>query len=126
MKKIDAVVIKETQYIALWTLLLSVLMQAVFLVIGKWDVTVLFGNLLSGAAAVLNFLFMGIGIQKAVEKEEKEAKNAIKLSQAYRLLFLVIVAVLGAVLPCFHLWASLIPLLFPRIAIALRPLFDKK
>lgn len=126
MKQIDAVIIKETKYIAVWVLLLSVLMQAVFLVIGKWDYTVLFGNLLSGGAAVLNFFLMGVGIQKAMDKEEKEAKNAIKLSQAYRLLFLVIVAVLGAVLSCFNLWAVLIPLLFPRIAIVFRPFFDKK
>lgn len=126
MNKIDVTVKKETQYIAVWVLLLSVLMQAVFLVIGKWDYTVLLGNLLSGSAAVLNFLLMGITVQNAITKEEKDAKSAMKVSQIYRNLFLLIVAVLGVALPCFNLWATVLPLFFPRIAIAFRPLFDKK
>ena len=35
-------------------------MQAAFLVSGFWDYTVLLGNLLSAAAAVLNFFLLGI------------------------------------------------------------------
>ncbi len=126
MKKIDSTVIKETKYIALWVLLLSVLMQAVFLVIGKWDYTVLLGNVLSGAAAILNFFLMGITVQNAVEKDEKDAKSSMKVSQLYRFLFLVVVVIIGAVLPYFSIWTVIIPLFFPRIAIAFRPFFDKK
>ena len=55
MKKIDATVLKETKYILFWALILSALMQAVFLIIRQWDYTVLLGNLLSGGSAVLNF-----------------------------------------------------------------------
>ncbi len=47
--KIDAIVRRETIYIAVWVGILSLLMEAVFLIIGKWDYTVLLGNLLSGA-----------------------------------------------------------------------------
>ena len=126
MKKIDATVLKETVYIAAWVLIFSALMQSVFLVIGKWDYTVLLGNLLSGCAVVLNFFLMAQTVCKAVEREAGDAKNLMKLSQTYRFLFLVAVVVLGATLSCFNLWATAIPLLFPRIAIAFRPLFDKK
>ena len=126
MKKVDPTVWKETGYIAAWMLVFSVLMQAVFLVLGKWDYTVLLGNLLSAAVSVLNFFLMGLTVQNALQKEEKDAKNALKLSQTYRTLMLLAVAILGAVLPCFQLWAVLIPLLFPRVSIALRPLFDKR
>lgn len=126
MKKVDPTVWKETGYIAVWMLIFSALMQAVFLIIGKWDYTVLLGNLLSGAVSVLNFFLMGLTVQNALQKEEKEAKNALKLSQTYRLLLLLVTAILGAMLPCFHLWAVLIPMLFPRVAIALRPLFGKQ
>lgn len=126
MNKIDETVKKETAYIALWVLILSVLTQAVFLIIGKWDYTVLLGNLLSGSAAVLNFFLMGISLQKALGKEEKDAQNAMKLSRTYRNLFLLVVTVLGVTLPWFNLWTVLLPLLFPRIAIVFRPLFDKK
>ncbi len=124
MKKVDATVRRETTYILLWVLVLSVLLQAVFLVLQKWDITVLLGNALSGAAAVLNFFFMGLTVQKALEKDEKDAKTAMKLSQTWRMLFLVVVTAVGAAF--LNLWAAVIPLFFPRVAISFRPLFDKK
>lgn len=126
MKKIDATVIKESKYIALWVLLLSLLMQAVFLVIGKWNYTVLLGNLLSGAAGIFNFLLMGITVQKALLKGEEEAKSYIKVSQLYRLLLLAVVVAIGMAVPCFNRLSVVIAVFFPRIAIAIRPLLDKK
>lgn len=126
MKKIDATVIKETKYIAAWVLILSVLLQAVFLILGKWDYTVLLGNLLSAAVTILNFFLMGITVQKALNKEEKEAKSAMKVSQLYRNLLVLGVLVIGVVLPCFSTWTVIIPIVFPRIAIACRPLLDKR
>ena len=126
MKKVDQTVLKETGYIASFVLLLSVLMQAVFLIIGKWNITVLLGNLLSGAVAVGNFFLMGLTVQAAVSKEEKQAKNMMKLSQSGRLLLLFAAAAIGVLLPCFNTVTSLVPLFFPRIAIALRPLFLKR
>ena len=126
MKKMDPVVIKETKYIAYFVIILSIAMEAVFLILRKWDVTVLLGNILSASAAVLNFLFMGITVQNAVMKDEKDAKTAVKASQSLRTFFLFAVAAIGALVPIFNIWSSLIPLLFPRIAIMFRPLFDKE
>lgn len=123
MNKIDKTVLKETKYIACWVLFLSMIAEAVFLIIGKWDYTVLFGNLLSGALVILNFFLMGITVQKAVNKEEKEAKTAMKVSQLYRNLMIIVVTVIGVALKCFNTWIVLIVLFFPRIAVAFRPLF---
>ena len=125
MTKIDKTVIKETKYIGSWVVLLSAVMEAVFLVLGKWDYTVLLGNSLTGIAGVLNFLLMGITVQKAVEKEEKAARAAMKVSHMYRTLFMLVVVIVGVVAPCFNIWAVIIPLFFPRIAIAIRPILDK-
>lgn len=125
MKKIDPTVIKETKYIALFCLILSLLLQAVFLVIGKWDYTVLLGNILSLFFSVFNFLLMGITVQKAVMKDEKEAKNTMKVSQVYRNLLILIVCVIGIAAPVFNNWSVIIPIFFPRVAIALRHLFGK-
>ncbi|MGN0789349.1 MAG: ATP synthase subunit I [Christensenellales bacterium] len=124
--KLDKTIYKETAYIAIWTLIFSVLMNAVFLVVKKWDLTVLWGNLLSLAVGVLNFFLLGVTVQKALAYDEKKAKNALKLSQSLRLLMTFVIAVVGVVLKCFNPVAVLVPLLFPRIAIAMRPLFDKK
>ena len=126
MTKIDSTVLRETKYIAAFVAVLSLLIQSVFLVAGIWNYTVLLGNILGFAAATGNFLLMGITVQKAVEKEEKDAKNLMKLSQSLRLLMMFIIALLGYVLPFFNTVAVIIPFLFPRIAIAVRPLFNKE
>lgn len=126
MAKVDATVRRETGYVALWVLLFSALLQAAFLLIGQWTPPVLWGNLLSGTAAVGNFFLMGLTVQKALTQDEKQAANTMRLSQTGRLFLLFLIAMIGVLLPrAFSLWTVLIPLLFPRIAIALRPLFNK-
>ena len=147
MKKIDSVVRRETLFIAMWTLIFSVLMEAVFLIGGWFDYTVPLGNLLGATAAVLNFFLMGISVQIAVEKDRKandygndtdeadensvgrvhkEAKQVMKISQMLRNFMLLGFCVVGAVVPCFNLVAVLVPLLFPRIAVMLRPMFLRR
>lgn len=76
-KKVDGTVRKETIYIAAAVLILSMLMQAVFLIIKRWDYTVLLGNLLGGGVAVLNFFLMGLTVQKATSEDEKRAKTVM-------------------------------------------------
>lgn len=126
MKKIDSAVLKETAFVGTVVLILSVLMQAVFLIIGKWDYTVLLGNILGFVAAVGNFFLMGLSVQKALGKEEKEAKGVMKTSQSLRLLMLAAVCAVGYLAPVFHILAVVIPLLFPRIAFFVRPLIKKE
>lgn len=126
MKNVSEAVARETKYIAAWVIILSIIMQAVFLITGHWDYTVILGNLLSGVFAVLNFFLMGITVQKAVEKDEKDAKAQMRASQSMRTFMLFAVAAVGVLIPCFNTWASLIPLFFPRIAIAARPLFKNQ
>lgn len=126
MKPIEPAVKKETAYIAGWSLLLSVVMELVFWIVGAMDYTVPLGNLLGVAASLLNFFLMGLTIQSAVGLEEKAASAKLKLSQRLRMLMVLVLAVLGLVLPCFHTIAVLVPFFFPRIAISFRPLFDRK
>ena len=126
MKKIDPTVLKETAYITAFTIIFSMFMQAVFLIVQKWDYTVLLGNLLGIIAVVLNFFLMGLTVQTAVLKEEKDAKNLMKLSQTGRLFMMFVFALIGYLVPVFNAVAVVIPFLFPRIAIMLRPFFMKK
>lgn len=126
MAKIDRVVVKETRYIAGITIILSILMEAVFLIIGMWSYKVLMGNLLGAAVAVANFLLMGITVQNAVQKDEKDAAPLMKVSQMLRNLMLLITALLAFLLPFINPAAAIIPLFFPRIAIFLIPVRDRK
>ena len=125
-EKVDKTVIKETLYISVWVLILSAVTQAVFLIIGKWSLSVLFGNLLSGVTGILNFFLMGLTVQAAVIKDEKKAALSMKVSQILRMLLIFAVATVGVLLNCFNTVTVILPLFFPRIAISFRPLFNKK
>lgn len=116
---------KETRFIAAAVLILSVLMQAVFLIIGKWDYTVLLGNLWGVVLAVGNFFLMGLTVQKCLTLEPDEAKKKMKLSQQGRLLMLLVLCMLGAALPWFNTIALLVPQFFPRIGVTIRGLTMK-
>ena len=127
INKIDKVVYKEVCFVGVWVLIFSAVMEAVFLIIGKWNYTVLLGNLLSGGIGVLNFLLLGMTVQKALSTgDPKKAGNMMKLSQVARLLLMGGVAALGATLDCFNLWATLIPLLFPRLSMVIRQIMLRK
>ncbi len=123
--KVDKTVIKETKYISFFVIILSVLMQSVFLIISKWNYTVLLGNIYGAAIAVLNFFVMGLYVQKAVGQDEKEAKQTVKASQSLRFAAIILLAGVGVVIPVFNPVTVVIPLIFPSIAVFLRPLIDK-
>lgn len=126
MKNLDPVIKRETLYVGAWVLILSAVMQAVFLIIGKWDYTVLLGNVLTGGAAVLNFFLMALTVKKAVEKDEKDARTTMKASQSLRNLMMFAVVAVGVLVPCFNVWTSIIPVFFPRISMLLRAISNKK
>ncbi len=125
--KIDKTVIKETKYITTFVAIFSVLMQAIFLIIGKWHFTMLFGNLWGAAVAIGNFFVMGLYIQKAVSQDEKEARQTMKGSLSMRFAALVLLTGIGiAVFYNHNSWITVAaPLVFPSFAIYLRPLFDR-
>lgn len=115
-KNVDATVIRSTRYIAVVVLIGSLLMQAVFLVIGRWDYTVLLGNLLGAAAAIANFFIMALTVQRALDAGDKDhANKSTQLSRSMRMLMMLVVCVIGHLAPCFNLFAVAIPLAFPSI-----------
>ncbi len=124
MQKPEKAVIQNTLYIAIWQVILAGLMQAVYLIIEKWSVPVLLGGLFGSVIAVINFFAMAMTVQKVVSLEPKDATAKIKLSQLLRFLAIIVLAVVGCLL--FDPVATVIPLLFPRFAIMLFPLFNKK
>jgi hypothetical protein len=127
LKKVHGTVLKETKFVGAWVLIFSALMQAVFLIIQKWDYTVLLGNILSAAAGIISFFFLGITIIKAVSSGDPAyAKKLMRASQAIRTFFLFGIALLGALLPCFNIWATVIPIIFPRLALLIRSFMVKR
>ena len=123
----DPAVKKETGYIAAWVVLLSLIMEAVFLVLRKWDFSVLLGNLGGAAAAIGSSYLLARTVSRAVEKgKPEEAAARVKATATVRLLGCLAVCVILIAVFKTNLFATVIPLLFPRIGIAFRPMIDRK
>ena len=123
----DPAVKKETGYITVWVLLLSLLMEAVFLLIRQWDLSVLFGNLGGAVLAVGNFFLLAGVVSHAVDKgKPEEAATRVKATATLRLLGVGALCALLIGVFKTNVFATLIPLLFPRVGIAFRPMLDRK
>ena len=123
----DPAVKKETGYITVWVLLLSLLMEAVFLIIRQWDLSVLFGNLGGAVLAVGNFFLLAVVVSRAVDKgKPEEAAQRVKATATLRLIGVGALSALLIGVFKTNVFATLIPLLFPRVAIAFRPMLDWK
>ena len=123
----DPAVKKETGYIALWVVLLSVIMEAVFLVLRRWDLSVLLGNLGGAAAAVGSFFLLAVTVSRAVASGKPEqASQRVKASAGLRLIGMG--GICALLIGVFHtnVYATVIPLLFPRIGLFFRPAIDRK
>lgn len=116
---VDPVVKRETLRITAGTLVLSAVMQLVFIIIKRWDMTVLFGNLLGAFAAVLNFFLMCLTVQRCVKLEPDKAAFKVRVSQSGRLFMMAAFLCIAALLPkVFNIFAAAIPLIFPTLTIA--------
>ena len=126
----DPAVKKETGYIAAWVVALSFVMQAVFLLIGKWDLSVLFGNIGGAVVSIGNFFLMALiatrAVDRALEKGKPEdAAARVKSTAAFRLVGCVLLCVILIAVFKTNVYATLIPMLFPRIGIMFWPRFNR-
>ena len=126
----DPAVKKETGYIAVWVVLLSFVMEAVFLLLQKWDLSVLFGNIGGAAAAIGNFFLMALIATRAMNRgvesgKPEEAAARVKATAMIRLLGCVLLCVILIAVFKTNVYATLIPMLFPRIGIMFWPRFSK-
>ena len=116
--KIQPAIKQETLHIALGVLMLSGVMNRVFLLFQKWTLGVLWGTLLGAGWAVCNFFLLGISVQQmAAEPSEKRGKLKLQLSYSLRMLGTLAVVVIAVKFKCFVWLAAVLPLFFPRITI---------
>ena len=119
--KIDRVVLRETRFVAVGTVFCAALLQLAFLAIGAWDLSVLLGTLLSASAGVLNFLLLGVTVQRALTVGDAErAKAMLRLSQRLRMLALLAVLAVGVALSVFSSVAVVVSVFFPRMTLIVR------
>lgn len=134
--KIDATIKKETLSIGLGVICLSLIMEAVYLLVGYWHVYILLANFIGATVSVVNFLLMGISVQKAMNEEASDAKIRMKVSQNMRSLLVFVIICAAASLTTFgivperytiaYIIALLLPILFNRIVILVKSLMMNK
>lgn len=125
---------QETKNVAVYTVVGVVLMWLLFLVLHlampekvPFNYTVILGGIGGGAVAVLNFLWMGLMVQKAAARADDQdaVKTLVKGSYTQRMLFQMLWVVIAIAAPCFHYVAGIIPLLFPGTGIKLTGILKK-
>ena len=126
MAKLDPVVRKETAYAATWVAALSLVMEVAFLVLKRWSGAVLAGNLIGAGAAVGNYLLLGITVAKAAGGPPETVARKVRSSMTARMLGQAVICAIAVGILKTNVYATILPLLFPRIGIAFRPMIDRK
>ena len=125
---------QETKKVAAYTMVGVLLMWIAFAVLHLikpdkivFDYTVILAGLAGGLVAVLNFLWMGVMVQKAVSVagDEDTVRTLVKGSYSQRMLFQMIWVIVAIVAPCFHYVAGILPLLFPGTGIKIMGILKK-
>ncbi len=111
-------IVKETKRIAVGTVIMLIVMLAVYAVLGKFTVGVLLGGLLGSAYAIFNFFMLGMTLQKAASMTDQQmAHMKVRSSYSTRMIGMLILAVVAFALPFVEGIPCLIALLFPRATI---------
>ncbi len=137
----------ETAFVLLGELIVSIIVCAVYLIIGKFSYKVITGVALGSAVMVLNFLFLAISTTRAFDKvaelrgdkemDDEEAEkfaeahtaelnNAVKLSFIIRTVTMLATLVVAFILDWFDVIATLVPLLMLRPIITVEALIREK
>ena len=147
--KIQTPVKQETKKILIGEAALSAVMLLVFIALGRFDMSVVWGTLLGGSYAVFNFFLMALTVQMAAAKmegvrlpddefdedgnvkpreevpQQKAARALVQKSYTLRLFLTAIVAIIAIKVPLFNAIPAIVALFFPRIVITVYGLIQK-
>ncbi|MDD7219656.1 MAG: hypothetical protein PUI16_06695 [Clostridia bacterium] len=134
LANVQPAVKKETKNVIVITGIGLIIMWIVFAVLHYFmpekvplDYTVFLGGIGGGVIAVMNFLLMGLAMQKAVAVQDEDAARArIKASYSQRTLIQMLWVIVAIVAPCFQFVAGIVPLLFPGTGIKIVGIFHNK
>jgi hypothetical protein len=127
MLELDPAVRKETAFLLGTGAIMTAIMFAIFLALGRFGLDVLAGGLAGFAVSQLNFFLMCLTVQKSVRYEDdKKRKSLMSASMGLRLLLCFALLGLAIGLAGTNPWATLIPVVFPRISVLIRQIMLKK
>ena len=122
-------VLQKAGVIALGQAVCVAAMVGIFALLGQFDMTVLWGGIVGGVLATLNFFFMAMGAMMAADKAMEDnvtAGNAtVRLSYILRLVVLAVVLFAFAKSGICNVFALVIPLAFTRPILTITEFFRK-
>jgi hypothetical protein len=122
-------VLQKAGVIALGQVVCVAAMIGVFALLGQFDMTVLWGGIVGGVMATLNFFFMAIGAMMAADKAMEENVTAgtatVRMSYILRLAVLAIVLFAFAKSGICNVVALVVPLVFTRPILTITEFFRK-
>ncbi len=132
--RLSSEVKKEVVTIGIGIVTCSIITIVVFLIIGKFDLSVLLGGIYGGVVSFLNFLFLAFTVQRIADMAEQnlvdDAKKRMQASYSSRQLGMTIAIGIGLFIGTkygvFHWLPMIIAASYPRITILALSLFNKK
>lgn len=122
-------ILKQTAIIALGQALCVGAMVGIFALLGQFDTSVLWGGVVGGGLAVLNFFAMAVGAMvasdKAVEQDVKGGQATVRMSMIARLAVIAIVLIAFAKSGLCNVLAMVLPLAFTRPILTFAEFFGK-
>lgn len=108
---------KQTLKIFLGSVILAMIMLAVFAFTGYFSSNALLGAALGVFTASLNFFLLSLTLEYALGKGVGKAQGIMGLSYTVRIVIIAIIVVFAIKAPNINYVATAIPLVFPRIVI---------
>ena len=124
------IVYRETGIVAIGVAVCTAVMMLVYALLGRFDLSVLWGGLTGSVLSICNFFLMALGTSLAADKAEnqdvKGGSLLVRNSYMLRLLGLFVVLILCAKTEVFNLIALVLPLVFVRPTLTVVEFFRKK
>lgn len=124
------IVFTEVAFVAIGEVIGVAAMLGVYALMGYFSMPVLWGGIVGGLMAVLNFFAMAVVVSLAADRAEKQdvqgAQKMIKGSYPLRLLLLAVVLFAFAKSGICDVLALALPLIFVRPTLTIAEFFRKK
>lgn len=124
------IVYRETGIVAIGVTVCTAVMMLVYALLGRFELSVLWGGLTGAVLSIGNFFLMALGTSLAADKAEnqdvKGGSLLVRNSYMLRLLGLFVVLILFAKTEVFNLIALVLPLVFVRPTLTVVEFFRKK
>ncbi len=118
--KLNTSVKKEIFAVLAGVAAFSILMLLIFVLLGRFDLSVALGTAAGASLSALNFLLLGITIQFAASCDRKKGAALIRFSFLLRTIFIFMVLFAIFKSDLIYDTAAVIALLFPRLTIVVR------